>query len=111
MEKVLSFRMWLAGVVLAAGVLLAAFAPAPAFADDDDHELARRLLTEGRILSLAKVVESVMAEVPGEMLEVEFEVEDGAYVYEIKILRPDGRVQEVEADAATGKILKIEDDD
>ena len=46
-----------------------------------------------------------------EEFEVEFEVEDGAYVYEIKILRPDGRVQEVEADAATGKILKIEDDD
>ncbi len=111
MEKALGFRMWLTGVVLAAGVLLAAFAPAPAFADDDDHELARRLLTEGLILPLAKVVDGVMGAVPGEMLEVEFEVEDGAYVYEIKILRPDGRVQEVEADAATGKILKIEDDD
>lgn len=45
------------------------------------------------------------------MLEVELEREDGAYVYEFKILRPNGLVQEVEADAATGKILKIEDDD
>jgi len=80
-------------------------------ADDDDHELAHRLLSEGRILPLAGVVENVLAQVPGEMLEVEFENEDGTYVYEVKVLRPDGRVQEVEADAATGKIRKIEDDD
>jgi uncharacterized membrane protein YkoI len=111
MEKSPSFRRLLSGLVVTVGVLLAAVASAPAFADDDDHELARKLLTEGRILPLAKVVDGVMADVPGEMLEVEFEVEDGVYVYEIKILRPNGRVQEVEADAATGKILKIEDDD
>jgi len=83
----------------------------PAVADDDDHERARELLREGRILPLSQVVQGVLAQVPGELLEVEFENEDGVHVYELKLLRPDGRVQEVEADAATGKILKIEDDD
>ena len=95
---------------LAVALVLALASGAPLRADDD-HELARRLLSEGRILPLTEVIARVQAEVPGEILEVEFEDEDGTYVYEIKILRPDGRVQEVETDPVTGKILKIEDDD
>jgi uncharacterized membrane protein YkoI len=97
--------------VLAVALVMLTAGAAALRADDDDHVLARRLLSEGRILPLAGVVENVLVQVPGEMLEVEFENEDGTYVYEVKILRPDGRVQEVEADAATGRILKIEDDD
>jgi len=82
-----------------------------ASADDIDHERALELLREGRIRPLSEVVEAVRREVPGELLKVELELEDGAYVYELKILRPEGRVQEIEADAATGKILDIEGDD
>lgn len=82
-----------------------------AWADDIDHERALELVREGRIRPLAEVVETVQRDVPGDMLEVELELEEGAYVYELKILRPKGNVQEVEVDAATGKILTIEDDD
>lgn len=77
----------------------------------DDHELARRLLQEGRIRPLAELTESIRRQIPGELLEVEFELENGIYVYEFKILRPDGRIKEVEVDAATGKVVKVEDDD
>lgn len=80
-------------------------------ADDIDHERALELVREGRIRPLAEVVVVVHRQVPGELLEVELELGDGAYVYELKILRPGGKIQEVEADAATGKILTIEDDD
>lgn len=93
-----------------AAVALAA-ASIPALADDDDHELARRLLSEGKIRELTEIVASVAEQVPGKMLEVEFESDEGVYKYELKILRPEGRVQEVEVDARTGVILKIEDDD
>lgn len=79
--------------------------------DDIDHEEVRRLTQAGVILPLAEIVAAVGRRVPGDVLEVELEREDGAYVYELKILRKNGRVQEVEADAATGKILAIEDDD
>jgi uncharacterized membrane protein YkoI len=91
---------------------LVAFA-SPVTADDDaaDHNLARRLVAEGQIRALAVIVDEVKAKVPGEMLEVEFESEKGVYKYELKILRPNGKVQEVEVDARTGAILKIEDDD
>ena len=85
----------------------------PVRSDDDaaDHNLARRLVAEGQIRALAVIVEEVKVQVPGEMLEVEFESEKGIYKYELKILRPDGKIQEVEVDARTGTILKVEDDD
>ena len=83
----------------------------PARADDVGPEAAKRLLSEGRIKPLAEILDAVTRQAPGEMLEVELELDDGGYVYELKLLRPDGKVQEIEADAASGKILKIEDDD
>jgi uncharacterized membrane protein YkoI len=92
-------------------VILVALAAGGARADDVGPEVARKLLSEGRIRPLTEILDIVKSAVPGEMLKVELELEDGVYVYEVKQLRPDGRVQEVEADAATGKILKIEDDD
>jgi uncharacterized membrane protein YkoI len=91
--------------------LLALLATGLAHADDVGPEAAKRLLSEGRIKPLAEVLDAVKRQVPGEMLEVELELEETGYVYELKLLRPDGKVQEIEADAASGKILKIEDDD
>ena len=91
--------------------LLAMLAAGPAHADDVGPETAKRLLSEGRIKPLAEVLDAVQRQVPGEMLEVELELEKTGYVYELKLLRPDGKVQEVEADAASGNLLKIEDDD
>jgi len=93
-----------------AGVLLAATATL-AMADDIGPDVAKRLVSEGRIRPLAEIVDAVKAKVPGELMEIELEMEDGVYVYDIKLLAPSGRVQEVEADAKTGTILKIEDDD
>jgi uncharacterized membrane protein YkoI len=96
---------------LLAAALLAAFAGATVRADDIGPDAAKRLLSEGRIKPLTEILASVKTRVPGEMLEVELELEHGTYVYEFKLLRPDGKVQEVEADAATGTIVKIEEDD
>ena len=80
-------------------------------ADDDDHNLARRALEQGRALPLADIIAKITPQVPGRIIEVELEDEDGMLVYDLKVLSPKGRLQEIEVDAATGKILKIEDDD
>ena len=98
-------------LILIALIAAVAGVPRGALGDDSDHDLARRLLEQGRILPLAEIVDKVRSEIPGEMLEVEFETDDGAYTYELKILGPDGRVQEIEVEAASGKIVKIEDGD
>lgn len=102
----LDHRVWLAAVVVLLGAAIGAHG-----GDDIDYQEARRLVQEGRILPLAEILDRARRAVPGELIKVELELENGAYVYELKILRPDGRVQEVEIDAATANILKIEDDD
>jgi uncharacterized membrane protein YkoI len=96
--------------LLATGLLLA-LAGSGAYADDVGPEVAKKLLSDGRIRPLSEILTAVNAKIPGQMLDVELERENGVYVYEFKLLRPDGKVQEVEADASTGNILKIEDDD
>ena len=80
-------------------------------ADDDDHDFAKRALEQGRALPLADIIAKVSPQVPGKVIEVELEDEDGSLVYDLKVLSPQGRLQEIEVNAATGKILKIEDDD
>jgi uncharacterized membrane protein YkoI len=99
----------LMNLLVAAGLVLAAIRAA--HADDDDHEFAKRALEQGRALPLADIIAKVTPQVPGKVIEVDLEDEDGTLVYDLKVLSPQGRLQEIEVDAATGKILKIEDDD
>lgn len=79
--------------------------------DEIGHEAARRLVESGKILPLEEILARITGSVPGKLIETKLEYEDGRILYDVKILRPEGRVQEVEVDAATGTILKIEDDD
>ena len=96
-------------LLLATGLLL--FGAGTGLADDDDHELARRALEEGRALPLAEILAKMKPDLPGQVIEVVLEVDDGTLIYDLKVLSPNGRLQEIEVDAATGKILKMEDDD
>lgn len=95
-------------------LVASAFAFAPiATAVAGDAEIARKALMEGRIRPLAEIIELLKPQLPGlTILEVEIDVEDnGQIIYEFDIIDSSGRLKEVEVDAATGKILKIEDDD
>jgi uncharacterized membrane protein YkoI len=96
-------------LLLAAGFMLVIMSGASA--GDDDHEAARRALEQGRALPLPEIIAKVAQQVPGKVIDVELEDEDGTPVYDLKVLSPQGRLQEIEVEAATGKILKIEDDD
>lgn len=96
-------------LLLATGLLL--FGAGTGLADDDDHDLARRALEEGRALPLAEILAKMKPDLPGKVIEVVLEIDDGNLVYDLKVLSAKGRLQEIEVDAATGKILKMEDDD
>jgi uncharacterized membrane protein YkoI len=78
--------------------------------DDRDHERARRALEEGRARPLAEILDRVGGQLGGEVVGVEFEREKGRYIYEFKVVAPDGRLREVYVDAMTAEILKSEDD-
>ena len=77
---------------------------------DRDHERARRALEEGRARPLAEILEALRGRLDGEVIGVEFDREDGRYVYEFTVVGPDGRLREVEVDALSAEILKVEDD-
>jgi uncharacterized membrane protein YkoI len=74
-----------------------------------NDELARQV-REGKILPLTALKERVLAELRGELIDVSVERERGRILYEFKVLRPGGEVSEVELDAATGEIIKIENE-
>ena len=44
---------------------------------------------------------------PGQVLKVEFERDDGRFIYEIRLLQADGRMAKLKVDAVDGRVLKI----
>lgn len=80
-----------------------------------DHELAREARLRGEIRPIAGILRQVGEQVPGEVIGIELEREKRAgrpvWIYELKILTPDGRRQEVEVDAGDGRILQLEEGD
>lgn len=104
-------RNALIAVVLPLALVLAAGAAARADDDgDDDHDAARRAREAGDVLPLATLRDGVAAAIGGRIVGIEFEREDGRYVYEFKVLMPDGRLREVEVDARTGDVAGGEAD-
>jgi uncharacterized membrane protein YkoI len=75
-----------------------------------EHDAVRDALRRGDVLPLAKVLAIAVQRVPGDVIKVELEQEKRVLVYEIKVLTQSGRVREVEIDARTGVVLKVEDD-
>lgn len=75
-----------------------------ALADAADHEQARQALAAGEILPLRQILDRVEKNHPGQILEVELEREHGNWIYEIKLLRPDGAVTKLEMDARNGNM-------
>ena len=96
---------WLCGPFQAG--LLACALGLGAAVQADDHDLARQALESGQVLPLATVLGKLAREVPGQVLKVEFEREDGRFIYEIRLLQNDGRVAKLKVDAVDGRVLSI----
>lgn len=84
--------------LMAAVAMLASAVPAYA---DGDHERARRAREAGEILGLDKLLAAVARDQPGRVIDVELERKGGSYVYEIKLLAPDGTRRKLYYDART----------
>lgn len=74
---------------------------ASAHADsDDDHERAHRARMAGQIKPLSEVLRDLARQHPGQVLEVELERDHGTWMYEVKVLTPEGRVRKLKVDAS-----------
>ncbi len=104
------FRRCLAIAVLCALELL--FLPA-AHSDDRDTELERlrEAVQKGEVLPLSTLRSMLLGKFPGEIIKTELDIEDDRFVYEFKVLQSDGRLIEVELEAATGALVDVEDSD
>jgi uncharacterized membrane protein YkoI len=79
----------------------------PAWEDDDhSHDRARRASEGGQILTMTEILARIGTQAPGRVLDTELEDEDGGWIYEIKLLDPQGRLYELEIDAHDGRILR-----
>jgi len=76
-----------------------------------DHVEARTLVESGAILSLEAILNQAKIDHPGRILEVSLEHEKEGYVYELELVDEQGRVWELEYDAATGKLLEKEQEE
>ena len=88
--------------------------PAPVYAGEDvSHVEARRLQTSGEILSFERISEIARSIKPGDILETELERnrKSGLYIYEVEILDVKGVVWELDINAGTGELIKMEIDD
>ncbi len=93
---------------LLAGLALLCLTPAGTWAGDkDDHDRARAAVQAGEVLPLPTLLERLQRTHPGQVLELELEREDGRWIYEIKLLQPDGQLVKLEVDAATAQVLTL----
>jgi uncharacterized membrane protein YkoI len=76
-----------------------------ALADSLSADRVRALVGRGEILPLEEILKRNETHVGGRIIEIEIEQKRGTYVYEIKVLRPDGRYRELKIDARTGVLV------
>ncbi len=80
---------------------------APAWAvDDNEREQAFRALEAGEIMTLQKVLTKISQEVPGQLIKVELEREQGRWVYEFKLLRQGGEQIKLVVNAVNGEVIQ-----
>lgn len=70
------------------------------------QDSVRQAVRQGRFVPLEQVVADALRRYPGKLIEVELDDD----TYEVEILGPDGVVMELDYDAATGRLLKMEKD-
>ena len=81
--------------------------PPQAFAHESDHELARQALQQGKVLPLRTVLDQVERQYQGQVLKVEFEHDDGRFIYEMRLLHPNGQLSKLKVDAVDGRVLSV----
>ncbi len=78
---------------------------------DDDRSSHEELLEYHRsqdILTFEEILKIIRSDFEGEIIEIEFEIEGGIPIYEIKYINAEGQVLEMYMDAKTGAFFEEE---
>jgi uncharacterized membrane protein YkoI len=107
----------IASTALAAAVLLmplmAAGETELILIDSSQQDEAREAVKKGLVRPLEEVLTEVRKTIKGDIVEIEFEKDDGRFIYEIEYVAPDGHLMEIKIDAKTLAVVSIgaEDED
>ena len=93
--------------LLARALALCLAGATPLLHAGDDHDKARQALVQGKVQPLRTVLEKVERDYQGQAVKVEFDEDDGRYIYEIRLLQNDGRMAKLKVDAMDGKVLEV----
>ncbi len=74
--------------------------------DAADHNRARDAVRQQQIRPLGEVLSAVQGRFPGRVMDVQ--LDSGRWIYLVKLLTPDGRVQVISVDARTARILNVQ---
>lgn len=64
----------------------------------------------GQRISMEQAVQIAQQQVPGQVMHVDLDMENGILVYEVFILTMYNKIYEVEVNAKTGRIVNIEEE-
>ncbi|MBU8767962.1 PepSY domain-containing protein [Cytobacillus oceanisediminis] len=78
--------------------------------DDNDDDQSEKEVNRENVISEQKAIEIAEKEVNGTMKEIEIDEDDGQILYEVELQTNKGEA-DVDIDAETGKVLKVELDD
>ena len=76
---------------------------------DSAYEMAREAVTRGDALPLSEVRRRLHQVTPGKIVATHYEYEFERWVYEFKIVDPEGRLQKIHLDAHTGEFIMKSD--
>jgi uncharacterized membrane protein YkoI len=88
-----------------AAVALAVTVPAGA----RDHDDARHAVQRGEMRPLAEILTDIRGKLPGDVVRIEIERENGVWYYEFRTVDAQGRLFEVLVDGRTGEIDRIKE--
>lgn len=77
--------------------------------DADDSDRARNGVSSGAILPLAAILSDVENHFGARMINAELHRKSGRLIYALELITPAGRVLDVQVDAATARILRVDD--
>ena len=110
-----SIYRFLAAGLLAVAVLLSPLSAASDTDDDSDNssqqDQARDAVRKGLVRPLEDVLAQVRKTVEGDIVEIEFDDDDGRFVYEIEYVDPSGHLMEIKVDAKTLAVISIGEED
>ena len=96
---------------LAFGLAFGLCGPATADNEDDDqtvdHDRIYQAVQSGRIRPLTDILDIVARDFPGLVIGVEFEIENGQWIYEVVTLAEHGRIVELYFNAASATLIRV----